>query len=86
MSLNRHNPFVAALSSLVEPAPAAPSQPAIVPSQGTGDALGAAFLERIESWAALGQTHGGAPDAPSAELPNEATIEARTFQLFPYYY
>ena len=84
MSLNRHNPFVAALTTLVEPASGAP-----VPA-GLGTTIREAehptLLERFESLAALGQTLGAEPDAPAGELPTEATIEARTYQLFPYYY
>jgi hypothetical protein len=84
MSLNRHNPFVASLSTLIEPAPAAPATPA--------EATAAAhkehptFLERFESWSAFGQSLGAAPDAPAADQPDEATLQARTRRLFPYYY
>ena len=82
MSLNRHNPFVASLASLVEPAPAAPAPtPAAAES-----AAPVTFLERIEDWAAHGQTHAGAPEAPSDPITDEAAIEVRTFKLFPYYY
>lgn len=88
MSLNRHNPFVAALSTLVEPTPAAPA----TATQSTGapktDQL--TFRERLESWAALGPAFGTAPDTPAIELPEEATIEAtieaRVRKLYPYYY
>jgi hypothetical protein len=84
MSLNRHNPFVAALTTLVEPASGAPV-PA-VPATAIRDAEHPTFLERFESLAAWGQTLGAEPDAPAGKLPTEATIEARTYQLFPYYY
>ncbi len=84
MSLNRHNPFVASLSSLVEPASGAPVS--TVPATAIREAEHLTFLERFESLAAFGQTLGAEPDAPAAELPEEATIEARTYQLFPYYY
>jgi hypothetical protein len=81
MSLNRHNPFVAALSTLVEPAPSPAVEVAVVrpPEHPT-------FLERIESWAAYGQSFGSASDVPAGEMPDETTIEVRTHQLFPYYY
>ena len=84
MSLNPHNPFVAALTTLVEPAPGAP-----VPA-GLGTTIREAehptLLERFESLAAFGQTFGAAPDTSTGELPDEATIKARTYQLYPYYY
>jgi hypothetical protein len=81
MSLNRHNPFVASLSTLIEPAPAT-----AVETTAAAHAEPATFLERFESWAAFGQSLGSAPDAPAADLPDEATIQARTRQRFPYYY
>ena len=88
MSLNRHNPFVASLSTLVEPTPAAPAtvtQGNVAPKT---DHL--TFRERLESWAALGPAIGTAPDTPAVELPEEATIEAtieaRVRKLYPYYY
>jgi hypothetical protein len=84
MSLNRHNPFVASLSTLIEPAPAAPAT--AVEAAAAAHAKPATFLERFESWAAFGQSLGSAPDAPAADLPDEATIQARTRQRFPYYY
>jgi len=84
MSLNPHNPFVAALTTLVEPASGAPL-PA-VPATAIREAEHPTFLERFESLAALGQTRGAEPDSSAGELPTEATIEARTYQLFPYYY
>jgi hypothetical protein len=81
MSLNRHNPFVASLSTLIEPAPAT-----AVETTAAARAEPASFLERFESWAAFAQSLGSAPDAPAADLPDEATIQARTRQRFPYYY
>lgn len=84
MSLNRHNPFVAALTTLVEPASGAPV-PAD-PATAIRDAEHPTLLERFESLAAFGQTFGAEPDAPAGELPTEATIKARMYQLFPYYY
>lgn len=88
MSLNRHNPFVASLSTLVEPTPAAPATPAQAMGARKTDQL--TFRERLESWAALGPAFGTAPDTPAIELPEEATIEAtieaRVRKLYPYYY
>ena len=88
MSLNRHNPFVASLSTLVEPAPAAPVT--ITPSKGARKTEHPTFRERVESWAALGPAFGTAVDTPATELPEEATIEAaieaRVRRLYPYYY
>ena len=81
MSLNRHNPFVAALTTRVEPMPAAAAQ-----ATAAVQADPPTFLERFESWAAFGQALGSAPEVPAGDLPNEATIQARTHQLFPYYY
>jgi len=89
MSLNRHNPFVASLSSLVEPAPAAPPAPE---DHNKADAASAAdaghptMLERFESWAAFGQTLGAEPDKPAAELPDQAAIDAARRKLSPYFY
>jgi hypothetical protein len=85
MNLNRHNPFVAALSSLVEPAPATPVN-APIPAPEAGAAAHPTLIERIEALAALGQTHGGAPEHASGELPDEAAIDAQTYRLYPYYY
>jgi len=84
MSLNRHNPFVASLSTLVEPASGAPAS--TVPATAFREAEHPTFLERFESLAAFGQTLGSEPDAPAAELPDQATIEARMRKLYPYYY
>ena len=84
MSLNPHNPFVAALTTLVEPAPGTPMP--VVPATAIQEAERPTFLERFESLAAFGQTLGAAPDTSAGELPNEATIKARTYQLYPYYY
>jgi len=86
MSLNRHNPFVAALSSLVEPAPAMPVGAPIPAPEAAGAAAHPTLIARIEALAALGQTHGGAPEHASGELPDEAAIDAQTFRLYPYYY
>jgi hypothetical protein len=88
MNLNRHNPFVAALSTLVEPAPAMPvGAPVAAPAAPAADpAAHPTLIERIESLAALGQTHGGAPEAPAGELPDAAAIDAQTYRLYPYYY
>ena len=85
MSLNRHNPFVAALSSLVEPAPAMPVG-APIPAPEAAVAAQPTLIARIEALAAMGQTHGGAPEEASGELPDEAAIDAQTFRLYPYYY
>jgi hypothetical protein len=84
MSLNRHNPFVASLATLVEPAPGTPV-PA-VPTAHVGDAQHRTLLERFESLAAFGQTLGAEPDASAGTLPEEAAIEAQTYRLYPYYY
>lgn len=88
MSLNRHNPFVASLSTLVEPAPAAPAT--ATQSMGAIKTDHLTFRERLESWAALGPAFGTAPATPAVELPEEATIEsaieARVRKLYPYYY
>ena len=88
MSLNRHNPFVASLSTLVEPAPAAPAT--TIPSLGARKTDHRTFRERVESWAALGPAFGTAPPTSGVELPVEATIEAaiesRVRKLYPYYY
>ena len=84
MSLNRHNPFVASLSTLVEPAPGAAVS--TVPATVTREAEHPTLLERIESLAAFGQTLGSEPDAPDAELPDQAAIESRVRKLYPYYY
>ena len=85
MSLNRHNPFVAALSTLVEPTPAT-----VTPALGARKTDQLTFRERLESWAAMGPAFGTAPDTPTVELPEdapiEATIEARVRKLYPYYY
>jgi hypothetical protein len=88
MSLNRHNPFVASLSSLVEPAPAAPASPE---AHKADTAIAAetghpTMLERFESWAAFGQTLGAEPDKPAAELPDESAIELARRKLSPYFY
>lgn len=88
MSLNRRNPFVASLSSLIEPAPAAPvgteAHKADAPS--VAEAGHPTMLERFESWAAFGQTLGAEPDKPAAELPDQAAIDVARRKLTPYYY
>jgi hypothetical protein len=88
MSLNRHNPFVASLSTLVEPAPAAPV--IINPPMGARKTAHPTFRERVESWAALGPAFGIAPATPVVEPSEaatiEAAIEARVRRLYPYYY
>jgi len=88
MSLNRHNPFVASLSTLVEPAPAdTTASPEVATSAGPAEANHPTFIERIENWAAFGQTFGAsAPEAPPATALDEAEIVARAHKLFPYYY
>lgn len=88
MSLNRHNPFVASLSSLVEPAPAAPAGPEAhkADAASAADAGHPTMLERFESWAAFGQTLGAEPDKPAAELPDQAAIDVARRKLSPYFY
>jgi hypothetical protein len=84
MSLNRHNPFVAALSTLVEPTPAAPAAPATAAqSMGPRKTEHLTFRAHLESWAALGPEFGTATDTPAAELPEEATTETRVRNLYP---
>jgi hypothetical protein len=85
MSLNRHNPFVASLSSLVEPAPAAPAGPEAHKADAA-EAAHPTMLERFESWAAFGQTLGAEPDKPAAELPDQTAIDVARRKLSPYFY
>ena len=87
MSLNRHNPFVAALASLVEPAPAMPAGPQCPATDAAVICKAArpSFLERLESWVASCQTADAAMEAPACELPDQATIEARARRLIQYY-
>jgi len=86
MNLNRHNPFVVALATLVEPAVASP----VAPQSGANGTAAATrhratLLERFESLAGLGKALGGSSDAAPCELPDEATILARRRQRFPYF-
>jgi len=100
MSLNRHNPFVAALSTLVEPAPAAPhatmeATAGVAMSRAPEQAQHPNFVERLKEWAAFGQAPGAAtPNAPAATAPDaqqpwtpeQAENIARARKLFPFYY
>jgi hypothetical protein len=88
MSLNRNNPFVASLSTLVEPFTPESATSVQTPAGAAGGAEPhhATLLERFESWAALGQTLGRAPDASSESPLDEAAVQLRRRQLAPYYY